>query len=105
MKGFLVWCTCLVVPRECEVSAVACTTKAKLPCMASACQAALWSAALISGRADAGALELLQKGELPADHWDWECGAGFRFVRDEDVQEESAAKASTQRCVPSVHPL
>ena len=53
--------------------------------------------------ADAGALELLQKGELPADHWDWECGAGFRFARDEDVQEESAAKALTRRCVPMVN--
>ena len=49
---------------------------------------------------DAGALELLQKGELPADHWDWESGAGFRFKRDEDLQEESAVKATLQRYVP-----
>ena len=54
-------------------------------------------AALTSGRADAGALELLQKGELAAHHWDWECGAGFRFTRDEDAQEEGAAKASAHR--------
>ena len=53
-------------------------------------------------RPDAGALELLQEGELSADHWDWECGAGFRFARDEDVQEESAAKAPPQRCVSLV---
>ena len=63
-------------------------------------QKAMWSAVPTVGRANAGALELLQKGELPADHWDWECGAGFRFRRDEDAQEESAAKAPAQRCVP-----
>lgn len=52
--------------------------------------------------ADAGALELLQEGELPADHWDWESGAGFRFARDEDLQEESAAVAPPQRWVSVV---
>ena len=57
------------------------------------------NAALTCERPDAGALELLQEGELSADHWDWECGAGFRFARDEDVQEESAAKAPPPRCV------
>lgn len=44
----------------------------------------------------AGALELLQRGQLSADHWDWERGAGFRFNRDEDAQEESAANSSTR---------
>lgn len=46
--------------------------------------------------ADAGALELLQSGELSAEHWDWECGAGFSFTRDEDIQENGSAKASSK---------
>ena len=34
-----------------------------------------------------GAVELLQNGKLPADHWDWTWGADFRFVKDEDADE------------------
>ena len=34
--------------------------------------------------ASAGAVELLQTGRLPADHWDWAMGAGFSFTPDED---------------------
>lgn len=37
----------------------------------------------------AGAVELLQKGRLPADHWDWKWGADFRFVKDGDAGEET----------------
>ena len=47
--------------------------------------------------ADAGALELLQSGELSAEHWDWECGAGFSFTRDEGIQENGSAKASNKK--------
>ena len=47
--------------------------------------------------ADAGALELLQSGELSAEHWDWACGAGFSFTRDEDMQENGSAKASSKK--------
>ena len=43
----------------------------------------------------AGALELLQRGELPADFWDWECGAAFRFARDEGADEGAAGRASS----------
>ncbi|KAK9846341.1 hypothetical protein WJX81_001906 [Elliptochloris bilobata] len=31
-----------------------------------------------------GAVELLQSGRLPADHWDWTMGAGFSFAPEED---------------------
>ena len=44
----------------------------------------------------AGALELLQRGELPADFWDWECGAAFRFARDEGAEEGAAGRASSR---------
>ena len=44
----------------------------------------------------AGALELLQRGELPADFWDWECGAAFRFARDEGTDEGAAGRASSR---------
>ena len=44
----------------------------------------------------AGALELLQRGELPADFWDWECGAAFRFARDEGAEEGVAGRASSR---------
>ena len=36
----------------------------------------------------AGAVQLLQTGRLPADHWDWAMGAGFSFTPEEDCSSE-----------------
>ena len=32
----------------------------------------------------AGVVDLLRKGSLPADHWDWHWGSGFTWEREEE---------------------
>ena len=48
----------------------------------------------------AGAVELLQKGSLPPDHWDWAWGADFRFAKDGDAGEDTGDHASTSGSKP-----
>lgn len=53
-----------------------------------------------------GTIELLQSGQVPADHWDWINGMAFKWERSEEeyTQQEAAAAVSGTTTPPHPHP-
>lgn len=45
----------------------------------------------------AGTLELLRRGQLPADFWDWRDGADFSFRGAGDAEEDALAAAALEK--------
>ena len=45
----------------------------------------------------AGTLELLRRGQLPADFWDWRDGADFSFRGAGDAEEDAHAAAALEK--------